>query len=195
MNRRVILPLAGSLILLGSIPAMAARHGQAPIAHPIAASHAVTLPPQAASQAREAVQSHSSSANFPGHAHVTTHPSGQPVQVKTDVAEMHTVRAEIQTARSQYVAAVQAYVKALSATLRAGQSAGLSTALNQLHTINVTLAQTVKTEMSANAAASSAGTTTAKATGLVQVIAKFKSELAALQTATAQVKALTAQLG
>ncbi len=97
--------------------------------------------------------------------------------------------------KRQYVAAVQAYVKALSATLSTGQSTGLSTALNQLHTINVTLAQAVKTEILANAAASSTGTTPAKTAGLVQVIAKFKAELTALQAATAQVQALTAQLG
>lgn len=193
MNRRFILPLAGSLILLGSIPVMAAGHGHASVAHS-APSHTVTLPTQAASQTRAALQAHLSTGS-PAHLRATTHLSGQPTQIKADIAEIHTLRAEIQTARTQYVAAVQAYVKALSATLSTGQSTGLSTALNQLHTINVTLAQAVKTEISANAAASSTGTTPAKSTGLVQVIAKFKAELTALQAATAQVQVLTAQLG
>ena len=192
MNRRFLLPLAGSLILLGSIPVMAAGHGQAPVAHN-GPSHIVTLPTQAASQARTAVKAHSSNGS-PAHLRATSHLSGQPTQIKADIAEIHTLHEEIQTARNQYVAAVQAYVKALSATLSTGQSTGLSTALNQLHTINVTLAQAVKTEISANAAASSTGTTPAKTTGLVQVIAKFKTELTALQAATVQVQALTAQL-
>lgn len=185
MTRNVIAPLASAIVILASLPAMAATHGghgHGPGTHSQAAQHAV-VPSQAAGAAQSAVKGQSptphsqashttgptsaSTARSAGTSHRAQHAPGQPSGIKTAVAEIRTLRSKIQTARMHYVAAVQTYLHALSTGLASGQSGTAATALSQLRTINTTLAQTVKTERAANAASStagSAGTTTRSST-------------------------------
>lgn len=209
MRRKFILPVASSLVLLASIPVLAASHGQN---HGLGqhgkSSHTVVLPSQASSTAQAAVSgnvpstqgsdsnhsavSASASTTTPGsqYGQSQKHPSGQPASVKAAVTEMHTLQPEIKTARLQYVAAIKTYIQTLSASLAAGQTGSLQTALSQLKTINTTLAQTVKIEITAKTASS-----TAKGShGLTAVVAKFKAELTALTAATKEVEALTSKL-
>lgn len=209
MSRKFILPVASSLVLLASIPVLAASHGQnhKPGQHGNS-SHTVVLPSQASSTAQAAVSgnvpiaqgtpSHQSSVSASvsttntrsQHGKSKNHPSGQPASVKAAVTEMHTLRTEIKAARLKYVAAIRVYIQTLSTSLAAGQSGSLQTALSQLKTINITLAQEVKTEMTAK----TASTSSKGSQGLTEVVAKFKAELAALTAATKEVNALTSTL-
>lgn len=206
MTHKLILPLASSLVLLASIPALAASHGHAPNGDKHGKpSHTVVLPSQAATTAQSAVNGNVPIGNGQNQAKDSTKVSatsgskhdqqgsphsGQPGSVKAAVAEIHVLRTEIQGARLKYVASIKMYIQSLSATLASGKTGSLETALSQLKKINSTLAQTVQSEMKAKGA-STAG---ADAKGLTKVTAKFKAELAALQAATKEVQGLTTTL-
>ncbi len=209
MSRKFILPVAGSLVLLASIPVLAASHGHShgSIQHGNS-SHTVVLPSQASTTAQAAVSgnvpisqgtpsnqssvSASVSTTTAGSQHDKSkhHPSGQPASVKAAVTEMHALQSQIKAARLKYVAVIKVYIQTLSTSLATGQTGSLQTALAQLKTINLTLAQTVKTEMTAKKASASAK----GSHGLAEVVDKFKAELAALTNATKEVQTLTSTL-
>lgn len=208
MTYKFLIPIASSLVLLGSIPVLAASHTKThgPGQHGNS-SHTVVLPRQAAATAHTAVSGKvplgqgnasnqatvSTSASMismttgPQHGNKRKNSSGQPIAVNTAVAEIHTLRTQIQGARLKYVAAIKTYIRTLATTMASGQSGSLQTALSQLKSINQTLAQTVKTEMTAKAVQTS-GT---GSHGPSQVVTKFKAELAALTAATKEVQSLT----
>lgn len=206
MTHKLILPLASSLVLLASIPALAASHGHAPNGDKHGkSSHTVVLPSQAATTAQSAVNGNVpigngqnqtkdsakvSATSGSKHDQQGSPHSGQPGSVKTAVAEIHTLRADIQGARLKYVASIKTYLQTLSVTLALGKTGSLQTALGQLKKINTTLAQTVQTEVKAHEASSSGG----NVKGLTKVIATFTAELAALQAATKEVQGLTTTL-
>lgn len=194
MHRKFIGPIAGIIVVAAAVPVLAATHGQGRGHQSQAAQHAV-LPSQAHRTSGKAHAARSANASPSPHAHAasakTTHKHAGPPSY---VHKIHTLRAEIHTARRQYVAAVHTYLRALSAAL-ASQKSTTTTALSQLKSINTTLAQAVKTEMSAHHASSAQTTSSTSTTvGQNQVVAKFSAELTALKSAVTEVQSLTTDL-
>lgn len=196
MNFKLMAPLAGALILGGTIPAMASSHAKASFDGRQHVS--VSLPSKASSTAKLHIKTkdHGSVAVKVSHKkadHDSTS-SKNSAAVKADVATIHSLQGQIQTARLKYVAALKGYVSALSAAMTSANSGSLSTAMTQLSSINTTLAQTVKNEMEAKTS-DSVSSSAKGPKGLTQVITKFKAELSALQKATSELNTLTAKLG
>ena len=189
MQRKVLSSIIGAILIFGGIPASIVwAHGHGPD-HSGPPSHSLNLPSQASQSGSGSGSTPPSGSAVPsnpgrGHSNPTRSTRHGPPK---EVAQIRQLQAQVRTARQQYVAAVQAYLKALSAALSSGQASQLKIALAQLKTINVTLAQTVKTEMAAQSAKSGGH-------GLTQVVTMFQLELKALETSTSQVQGMTQKL-
>lgn len=187
MNRKLIGPALGALLLMAAVPTAAWAHGHgrfsgdpSAVHSSVAASASTTSSPTSSTGPTTpgAGRGHAPNPKAQGHRH------GPPA----NVAQLRTLRAKLLVARRQYVQAVQTYFKTFSQALAAGQVSQESTALMQLTSIQVTLAQAVKTEMAAQTAGNSHGG------GLANVVVKFQAELTALENAATEVQTLTQQL-
>lgn len=178
MNRKLIGPALGALLLMAAVPTAAWAHGHgrfsgdpSAVHSSVAASASTTSSPTSSTGPTTpgAGRGHAPNPKAQGHRH------GPPA----NVAQLRALRAKLLVARRQYVQAVQTYFKTFSQALAAGQVSQESTALMQLKSIQVTLAQ---------AAGNSHGG------GLANVVVKFQAELTALENAATEVQTLTQQL-